>query len=186
MQDRGEFGAPRRLHSGAIARIRGGKLATPWENAAMLALMTAVHALAAIVWVGGMFFAYMALRPSVGPLAPPERVALWARVFGKFFPWVWLSIVVLLASGFWIILVEWGGFATASMHAHVMLLSGLMMMALFAHLYFAPFRRLRAAVAAGDTPAAAAQIAQIRAIVATNLALGLITAAIGASGRYWV
>jgi hypothetical protein len=31
----------------------------------------------------------------------------------------------------------------------------------------------------------ACQLAQIRRIVAINLALGLLTAAIGASGRYW-
>ena len=151
----------------------------------MIAWMTAVHALAAIVWVGGMFFAYMALRPSVGELDPPERVALWARVFGKFFPWVWMSVLVLLVSGFWIIFVEWGGFAGAGMHVHTMMLIGLIMMAFFAHLYFAPFKRLRQAVASGDTPAAAKQIGQISMIVATNLVLGLVTSAIGASGRYW-
>lgn len=151
----------------------------------MIAVMTALHALAAVIWVGGMFFAYMALRPSVGPLAPPERVALWARVFGRFFPWVWVAVAVLLASGFWIILVGWGGFASAGKHAHYMMLLGLIMMALFAHLYFAPFRRLKAAVAAGDTPTAAKQIGQIRWIVAINLLLGLVTVVIGASGRYW-
>ncbi|MCA8927272.1 MAG: CopD family protein [Alphaproteobacteria bacterium] len=150
-----------------------------------MAVMTALHALAAVIWVGGMFFAYMALRPSVGPLAPPERVALWARVFGRFFPWVWVAVAVLLASGFWIILVGWGGFASAGKHAHYMMLLGLIMMALFAHLYFAPFRRLKAAVAAGDTPTAAKQIGQIRWIVAINLLLGLVTVVIGASGRYW-
>jgi uncharacterized membrane protein len=66
-----------------------------------------------------------------------------------------------------------------------MLLLGLVMMALFGHLYFAPFKRLVAAVAAGDTPVAAKQIGTIRMIVATNLVLGLLTVAIGASGRYW-
>lgn len=151
----------------------------------MIAFMTAVHALAATVWVGGMFFAYVCLRPSVGPLQPPERVALWARVFGKFFPWVWMCVFVLLGSGFWIILVGLGGFANAGSHIHTMMMLGLIMMALFAHLYFSPFKKLKAAVAAGDTPGAAAQIGQIRMIVAFNLGLGLLTAAIGASGRYW-
>ncbi len=151
----------------------------------MIAIMTAIHALAAVVWVGGMFFAYMALRPSMGPLEPPVRVALWARVFGKFFPWVLLAVLVLLASGFWIIFVEWGGFANAGHHVHVMLLLGLIMMALFGHLYFAPFKRLRAALAAGDTHCAAKQSAKRRIIVATNLVLGLLTVVIGASGRYW-
>ena len=152
----------------------------------MLAIMTSIHALAAVVWVGGMFFAYMALRPSVGPLEPPARVALWARVFGKFFPWVWMAVLVLLASGFWIILVEWGGFAAAGPHVHLMLLLGLVMMGLFGHLYFAPFKRLRAAVAANDTPTAAKQIGTIRMIVAINLVLGLVTVVVGAGGRHWV
>jgi uncharacterized membrane protein len=151
----------------------------------MIAIMTGLHALAAVIWVGGMFFAYMALRPSVAELAPPERVALWARVFGRFFPWVWASVLVLLVSGFWIIFVEWGGFAAAGMHIHLMLLIGLIMMALFAHLFFAPFKRLKAAVAANDPTKAAGQIGQIRMFVAINLVLGLVTAAIGASGRYW-
>src|SRR5680860_621195 len=55
---------------------------------------------AAVVWVGGMFFAYVVLRPAAGALAPETRLELWHRVFGRFFPWVWLSIVVLLASGY--------------------------------------------------------------------------------------
>lgn len=151
----------------------------------MIAIMTAVHALAAIIWVGGMFFAYMALRPSVGKLQPPDRVALWARVFGKFFPWVWLCVLVLLVSGFWIILVGMSGFPKAGMHIHAMMLLGIIMIALFGHLFFGPFKHLKAAVAEGDTPGGAKQIGQIRMIVATNLVLGLITAAIGASGRYW-
>ena len=151
----------------------------------MIAFMTAVHAIAAIVWVGGMFFAYVCLRPSVGPLDPPERVALWARVFGKFFPWVWLCVIVLLVSGFWIILVGMGGMKNTGMHIHSMMLLGLIMIALFAHLFAAPYRRLKAAVADGDPPTAAKQINQIRMIVATNLVLGLVTSAIGASGRYW-
>jgi len=59
----------------------------------------ALHIVAAVIWVGGMFFAYMVLRPSAGPLEPALRLPLWHRVFGRFFPWVWASIVALLASG---------------------------------------------------------------------------------------
>ena len=151
----------------------------------MIGLMTALHALAAVVWVGGMFFAYMVLRPSVGELQPAERVALWARVFDGFFPWVWVSVAVLLVSGFGIVFLQWGGFAGAGVHVHAMLAVGLIMMALFGHLFFAPFKRLKAAVAAGDPPAAARQIGQIRLLVAVNLVLGLSVSVIGASGRYW-
>ena len=46
-------------------------------------ILIALHVLAAVVWVGGMFFAYMVLRPSAGLLVAPARVALWQRVFGR-------------------------------------------------------------------------------------------------------
>ena len=60
-----------------------------------------LHVLAAVVWVGGMFFAYAALRPvAVSQLEPPLRLALWAGVFSKFFPWVFVAIAILLITGF--------------------------------------------------------------------------------------
>ena len=99
-----------------------------------MTMLVALHALAAMVWVGGMFFAYMVLRPSAGPLEPPLRLALWARAFGRFFPWVWASIAVLLVSGYAMLFLRFGGFAGAGLHIHVMQVTGLLMMALFLHL----------------------------------------------------
>ncbi len=46
----------------------------------------ALHLLAAVVWVGGMFFAWMILRPAaVDILEPPARLRLWLSVFKRFF-----------------------------------------------------------------------------------------------------
>ena len=140
-----------------------------------------VHVLSAVVWVGGMFFALLVLRPASGPLEPPVRLALWRRVFGGFFPWVFAAIVLLLVSGFTLFL---GGYA-AGPYVHVMMAIGIVMMLIFFHLYFAPWKRFQAALDAGDSPAAAAQLNQIRVLVMVNLVLGLITAAVGAGGRYW-
>lgn len=150
-----------------------------------MAVLIALHVLAAVVWVGGMFFAYMVLRPSAGALEPGPRLQLWRRVLGRFFPWVWASIVVLLATGYWMIFAYLGGFAGAGLHVHVMQAVGIVMMLLFLHLFFAPWRRFSAAVDGGEFPDAAKQLNQIRLMVATNLALGLITIAVGASGRFW-
>jgi uncharacterized membrane protein len=144
-----------------------------------------VHALAAVIWVGGMFFAYMVLRRATGSIDAHARLDLWGQVFRQFFPWVWASIGALLVSGYGMIFFGLGGFAGAGVHVHIMQATGLLMMALFLHLYFAPWRRLRRALDAGDRQAAAVQLDQIRRIVAINLVLGLITVAIGASGRYW-
>jgi uncharacterized membrane protein len=144
-----------------------------------------VHALAAVIWVGGMFFAYAVLRLAVRPIDPHVRLDLWGHVFGRFFPWVWASVVALLASGYGMIFYGLGGFAGAGVHVHIMQATGLLMIALFLHLYFAPWPRLRRALDGGDYKAATVQLNQIRRIVATNLALGLLTTAIGASGRSW-
>ncbi len=148
-------------------------------------LLVSLHVLAAVVWVGGMLFAYVVLRPSVGPLASDARLQLWHRVFSQFFPLVWASIIVLLATGYGMIFLYLGGFAGTPLYVNVMQALGIVMMLIFFHLYFAPWRRFNAAATAGDLAEAAAQLAQIRRIVATNLVLGLITIVVGASGRFW-
>jgi uncharacterized membrane protein len=151
-----------------------------------MAFGTAIHALAAVIWVGGMFFAYIVLRPSAAPLEATARLQLWERVFSRFFPWVWTSVAALLGSGLGIIFWGYGGFAAVGAYVHVMLGVGLLMMAIYAYLYFVPWRRLRSAVATAKWAEAGVQLGIIRRLVAVNLTLGLITVAIGASGRFWV
>lgn len=150
-----------------------------------MAVAVSLHILAAIVWVGGMFFAILVLRTSAGRLEPPERLALWRRVFARFFPWVWIAVVLLLGTGYWMILAGYGGFADLPLHVHLMHGIGWLMALIYLHLWFVPYKRFKAALDAGAVPVAAANLNQIRWIVTTNLALGLINAIIGASGRYW-
>ncbi|MBV8509520.1 MAG: CopD family protein [Xanthobacteraceae bacterium] len=151
----------------------------------MLMIGVAFHIVAAVIWVGGMFFALTVLRPSTGPLDPPTRLALWQRVFARFFPWVWGAVAVLLVSGFAMVIWGFGGFAKIGTYVHLMMGLGIVMMLIYAHLYFAPWRRFRRAVAAGEWPIAAKYIDQIRLLVTINLVLGLITVVVGAAGRYY-
>jgi uncharacterized membrane protein len=144
-----------------------------------------VHIAAAVVWVGGMFFALLVLRPATGPLDAAPRLQLWSRVLERFFAWVIAAIVLLLASGYGMVFGVFGGFGGVGLHVQIMQGTGILMMLLFFHLYFAPWRRFKAALAQSDNAAAARQLNQIRWIVALNLALGLITVAVGSSGRYW-
>jgi uncharacterized membrane protein len=148
-------------------------------------LLIALHILAAVVWVGGMFFAYMVLRPSAGQLESEARLKLWRRTFAGFFPWVWLSVVVLLASGYAMIFLYLGGFAHLPLYINIMQAIGIIMMLMFLHLFFAPWRRFRTAVEGQKFPEAAKQLNQIRMIVAVNLVLGLVTIIVGATGRFW-
>lgn len=141
----------------------------------LMAGLLALHLLAAVAWVGGIFFAYMALRPASMLLDAPLRLGLWAATFGRFFPWVWGFIVVLLVSGH-VLMSQWP--ATAGLMA--MAVIGWAMSLVFAYLYFNLFKSLKLAVSVSDTPAAAQAMARIRPVMATNLALGMAASAIGA------
>lgn len=149
-----------------------------------MALAIALHTLAAVVWVGGMFFAYLCLRPAVGALEPPARARLWRVSLRRFFAFVWASVAVLLLTGYWMIGAVLGGMAGAGMHVHLMQGLGILMMLLFAHVYFGPFRKLEQAVHDEDWPAAGRQIGRIRPVVAINLVLGLIVVAVASGGRW--
>ena len=149
------------------------------------AIAVIFHALSAVVWVGGMYFAHQALRPAAVVLEPGPRLMLWARVLGRFFAWVIGAVVLLLVSGFAMVFDVFGGFGGLGLYIQLMMGIGIVMMLLFFHLYFAPWRRFQAAVGRQDWAEGGRQLGQIRTIVTVNLVLGLIVVAIGSSGRYW-
>lgn len=155
------------------------------EMAAGMLVWTGLHILAAVVWVGGMFFAHMALRPSAAELEAPIRLGLWRRTLGRFFAWVWAAIAALLLSGYAMVLFGLGGFTAVGLHVHLMQATGIVMILLFLHLWFSPWAKFKRLLDAGDGPGAGAQLNRIRLIVTVNLVLGLITVVFGATGRYW-
>jgi uncharacterized membrane protein len=141
-----------------------------------------LHVLSVVVWVGGMFFAYMALRPvAASVLEPPLRLTLWAGVFGKFFPWVWGAVALILATGLHM-LVTFGG-AAAPLYALAMLVLGVAMMLIFAHVFFSPYKKLKRAVGEQNWKAGGAALGQIRQLIGINLSLGLLTIAVVFLGR---
>jgi uncharacterized membrane protein len=134
------------------------------------------HLAAAVFWMGGMAFMVLALRGPVAVLLqPPERLRLLAAVLGRFFVVVAVSIAVLLGSGLWLMLAP--GTAAAPPGWHAMATLGIVMMLVFGHIFFAPFRRLKAAVAAGDWPEGGRRMGQIALLVKINLGLGWLAIA---------
>ena len=139
-----------------------------------------LHLLGITVWVGGMFFAHMALRPTAAArLQPPLRLPLLEGVFSKFFPWVWAAIVLILGSG----LAMMAQLGRPPLYVSAMFVTGIVMMLIFAHIFFAPFKRLKRAVAAQDWQAGGAALGTIRKMMGINLVLGMLTIALGALGR---
>ncbi len=144
----------------------------------MFALALTLHLLASIVWVGGMFFAHMAMRPALEELLEPaQRLPLLRNILGRFFRWVWLAVVLILVTGFWIFLGVYQG--QMGLHVHIMTALGLVMVLLFTFIYLVLYPRMGRALDAGDVPAAGRNMALIRRIIATNLVLGLVTSVLG-------
>jgi uncharacterized membrane protein len=130
-----------------------------------------------------MFFAYMTLRPAAAALLePPQRLPLWQATLSRFFFWVWIAVALIVISSAWM-LFALGGLKGAGTYVHIMLAIGVVMMLIFAHVFFAPYRRLTRAVRAKDWPGGGAALGQIRKLVGFNLILGLVTVAVALLGR---
>ena len=134
--------------------------------------LKALHVLSAVLWVGGMFFAIIVLRPSLAVLEPAQRLALHAGVFRRFFLIVWHVMPLVILTGYAMIFVGFGGMAGTRWPVHVMTLLGLLMGAIFAFLYFVPYRRFRNAA---DAPAKAQAADMIRKLITINLVIGVAT-----------
>ena len=141
-----------------------------------------LHMMGVVVWIGGMFFAHVALRPAAQELPPPVRLPLLAATLSRFFAWAGIAVLAILASGVWLS-EAMGGFRAIGVSIHVMTAIGLAMALVFAYIVTGPYRRLKAAVADARWEAAAPAMAVIRRLVGLNLALGLATIAIAVLGR---
>lgn len=150
----------------------------------MATLLLVLHGLAATVWVGGMVFAQFVLRPSLMPLDPPARLAVWEGVFRRFFLIVAHAVAILLLTGYAMLFGFQGGFRGTAWPVHAMHLLGLVMAGLFVAIRLGPYPAFRAALAAGDLKAAAERQAHMRQMVTVNLVLGLLTLTIALIGRY--
>jgi uncharacterized membrane protein len=145
-----------------------------------------LHALSAIIWVGGMFFAYMVLRPAVDEMEGPERLKLLNRIFEKFFGWVILAAALLPMTGYAEIFLVFDGFENTGPHITIMHITGWLMIGFFVYLFAGPYQRFKSHVAVEEWPMAASHLRTIRLTILINLVLGLITSAIGSSGRFWL
>ena len=148
----------------------------------LFSLIYSLHVLAALVWVGGMFFAWMVLRPAaVKALDGPARLTLWVEVLQGFFRWVWVAVVLLPISGVGMIHLQFAGFESAPRYVQVMMGLYVVMTALFIRIQALMLPELRTAVQAKDWPAGAAVLGRIRKVVGFNLLIGVVLVAVAAA-----
>lgn len=145
----------------------------------LYAALKALHLLAVVLWVGGMAFVVFFLRPALPTLAPADRLKLMREVLRRFFAGVTVAVLLVLASGAWMLdraaraATQAGGGFTWPMDWGLMTLVGVAMAVIFGVIRLALYPRFAKALEGGDAPAAAAALARIRAWVLVNLALGV-------------
>ncbi len=79
---------------------------------------------------------------------------------------------------------HFGGFSGAPIYIHLMHGGGIIMMLIFFHLFFSPFRQLKQAVIIKDFTEAGRRLNQIRRLVGVNIIIGLLVIIIASAGRY--
>lgn len=137
----------------------------------------ALHLLCAVIWVGGLFFAYVVLRPSMVAIDPPQRMLLHTQVFRRFFLVIWHVMPIALATGFAMIFLEFGGMRGVGGNVHAMMGLGVLMALIFLYIVFGPYKRFRRTT---DRVRMAASLATIRKLIGVNLILGLIAVVVAA------
>lgn len=143
-------------------------------------VLVLIHLAAVIVWIGGMFFAHVCLRPAAAAqLPPPQRLPLLAAILGRFFDVVGWALLLLWGSGMARI-----SQAGAAIPGNWYAMAGIaaVMTILFGVIVLRYHDRMLAAVAAMDWPAAGAAMNVIRQLVLTNLVLGFVTVAVAVLG----
>ena len=136
------------------------------------AVLKALHLLCAVLWVGGMFFAYVVLRPSLAAIETSQRMLLHTQVFRKFFLVIWHVMPLIIITGFAMLFGWVGGLANAPWQIHTMLGLGLLMAAVFLAIFFGPYRQFRRTT---DRNRMASSLDNIRKLIGVNLILGLLT-----------
>jgi uncharacterized membrane protein len=136
--------------------------------------------LSLIVWIGGVVFAHLFLRPAVAQLGAPVRLRLMHDVLGRFCQAVLVASLLTLASGVWMLgrvakhVVQSGDNFEMPLPWTFMAVLGIVMVATCRHIRFALSKRLGRAVAASEWTAGSAALAQIRTWVSINLCLGVL------------
>jgi uncharacterized membrane protein len=144
------------------------------------AALKAVHLLSSVVWIGGMFFTLVCLRPALALLDGPARLRLMTDVLRRFFAVVSLAIGLMLLAGGWMLWIAVrvstapGLAFNMPLDWYAMIVLGLVMIAVFVHIRMVLFKRLERAVQALDWSAGAAALGGIRTWVTVNLVIGVL------------
>ena len=142
------------------------------------------HLIAINIWVGGMFFIIMVLGKVVSTLEVPEQQVFLQNILERFFFWVWLAVIGLLATGSGMIFYRFGGLANAPLYIIMMTSFGISMAMLFVVIYFVFFKRFLRDSKAGNVEGSRRQLRIIRRLGIINMVLGFCVVVVIGGGPY--
>lgn len=126
----------------------------------MIKSLLFLHILFTIVWIGGMIYSLIFLKPALREILPEEsRGKFLKSVLSRFFVAVWLSIIVIFITGMGL----WHGYRkdfSENTLFHIKLFSFGLMVVIFSYIYFLLFKRNK--------------IAPIPNLISINLILGIL------------
>ena len=149
------------------------------DSGTLWGLVLALHLLGMTVWVGGMAYALIVLRPALAVLDPAPRMQVHLLTLKRFFLVVWHAMVVTVAAGFAMVSGVYGGFATLPWQVNTMMTLGVVMAAVFLFIFFGPYQRLRRAI----RPSAEV-LGTVRTLVTVNLVLGVVVIVVASLGHF--
>jgi uncharacterized membrane protein len=148
-------------------------------------LVLAIHILAVIIWLGGLFFLAIVLGPSARALDAAAAPSFWHLTLTRSLAWGWLSLVVIVGTGVAMVFLVFGGYGYLPNIHRVNMAIGIPAIALYGYTSLMPWHQFGRAVRSGDGGVAAKKLHQVRTLLATILVLALSAAFVSALGRYY-
>ncbi len=143
-----------------------------------IAVLT-LHTIGAVVWIGGMAYALIVLRPAIAVLEPAPRMQMHMQSLRRFLRLTWHVMPLVLVSGWIMVFTLYGGFQNLPWAVNAMQLTGLVMAGIFAYLALGPFKRFRRAIRPGPE-----LLIRMRGLMLVNLVLGALVLVFASIGHF--
>ena len=132
-----------------------------------------VHAIAAVTWIGGIFFAYTALKPAEPVYTPEAKSKLWLKVYAVFVRWVGCSIAVMWLSCMAVVGMTEDPIGNMTKHSIGLLSLGSILTVTTLAVILGPWQRLNRQVEDRDFSAADQTVLRLRRYLMVNFILGI-------------
>jgi uncharacterized membrane protein len=136
-----------------------------------------LHVVGVVLWVGGMGFSQMVLRPATASMEAPARVRFMMDVLGRFFRLVTVSLVLIWVSG--LAMLAPVGMKNAPLSWHIMYGLATITTVIFIVIYGLYLGKAKPALANNDIAGAGAVLMKLRVLISINFVLATLAMVAG-------